>query len=207
MLVPLRCSIAKLSLPATLVAVALALPARPARAQEDASGALSPELQQVKAALDKYKDPILAVHDGYLSTVGCLDYPEGGAHGEMQYVPGGMGVHFLNMQLVGPQLDPTKPQVLIYEPKGDKLQLAAAEWFAPVAVVGDDPPSIFGHTLQGPMAGHEPLMPDGMHHYDLHVWLWKHNPAGVFSPTNPDLTCPKSGYSFEEHAPKMEHGH
>ena len=30
------------------------------------------------------------------------------------------------------------------------------------------------------MEGHEPLMPHGMHHYDLHVWLWKENPAGLF---------------------------
>ena len=26
-------------------------------------------------------------------------------------------------------------------------------------------------------------------HYDLHVWLWKHNPSGVFAPFNPDASC------------------
>ena len=41
----------------------------------------------------------------------------------------GMGVHFLNLQLIGPTLDPTKPQVLIHEPDGDNLRLVAAEWF------------------------------------------------------------------------------
>ena len=50
----------------------------------------------------------------------------------MSYKPGGMGVHFLNTALIGPTLDPTKPQVLIYEPVADnKLQLVAAEWFSP----------------------------------------------------------------------------
>jgi hypothetical protein len=53
------------------------------------------------------------------------------------------------------------------------------------------------------MEGHEPLQPRGLHHYDLHVWLWKNNPAGMFSPTNPAVKCPKGSYSFKEHAPKM----
>jgi hypothetical protein len=52
------------------------------------------------------------------------------------------------------------------------------------------------------MEGHHPLMPGALHHYDLHVWLWKENPAGMFSPTNPGLKCPKTGYSFREKAPK-----
>jgi hypothetical protein len=25
--------------------------------------------------------------------------------------------------------------------------------------------------------------------YSLHAWIWKHNPAGMFSPWNPDVTC------------------
>ncbi len=164
---------------------------------------LSPELEQVRAALDKYNDPVLAVHDGYFSTVGCVEYPKGGHEGTMAYAPGGMGVHFLNMQLVGPTLDPAKPQVLIYEPDGDKLRLVAAEWFMPAEVAKQTKPAIFGKVLEGPMEGHHPLMPAGMHHYDLHVWLWKANPAGVFSPTNPALKCPKGAYSFAESAPKL----
>lgn len=164
---------------------------------------LSAELQQVRAALDKYRDPVVAVHDGYLSTLGCIDYPKGGHEGAMQYAPGGMGVHFLNMQSIGPTLDPAKPQVLIYEPDGDRLRLVAAEWFMPVQAAGATRPAIFGKELEGPMAGHKPLMPDGLHHYDLHVWLWKHNPAGVFAPTNPDVKCPAGAYSFSESAPKL----
>ncbi len=167
--------------------------------------ALPPELESVRAALDKYKDPIVAVHDGYLSTLGCIEYPKGMSDGGMQYVPGGMGVHFLNLGFIGPTLDPAKPQVLIYQPVGDKLRLVAAEWFVPLQAAGAERPKIFGKELEGPMEGHQPVMPAGLHHYDLHVWLWKDNPAGVFSPTNPAVKCPRQAYSFQESAPKMVH--
>jgi len=181
----------------TMLTSASALPAQ-------ALPSVSPELEQARAALDKYRDPVVAVHDGYFSSVGCIEYPQGGHEGTMQYAPGGMGVHFLNLQLVSPTLDPARPQVLIYEPDGDKLRLAAAEWFVPVqALPAGSRPVIFGKQLQGPMEGHHPLMPEGLHHYDLHVWLWKANPAGVFAPTNPAVKCPTRGYTFREAAPKM----
>jgi hypothetical protein len=184
----------------------LVLVAVPQLAQAQGS-ALSPELQSVRKALDKYNDPVVAVHDGFYSTLGCISYPNGGGEGSMKYPPGAMGVHFINMGNVGPALDPAKPQVLIYEPAGDKLRLVAAEWFMPTDIAGGKAPSIFGQELGGPMEGHKPLMPDGLHHYDLHVWLWKNNPEGVFSPTNPAVKCPSTGYSFTEAAPKMVHGH
>ena len=163
---------------------------------------LSADMEQVRAGLDKYQDPIAAVHDGYLSSLACVEYQKG-QEGHMQYTPGGMGVHFINLGAIGPKLDPAKPQVLIYEPVGDRLRLAAAEWFVPTQVAGGVRPKIFGQELQGPMEGHEPLQPQGLHHYDLHVWLWKENPAGMFSPTNPAVTCPKGSYSFTEKAPKI----
>lgn len=185
------------------LALLLAVPST-AHAQ---GSALSPALQNVRTMLDKYQDPIVAVHDGFLSTLGCIEYPQGGSEGAMKYAPGAMGVHFINMQNVSPTLDAARPQVLIYEPVGDKLRLVAAEWFMPAEIAGGKAPSIFGQELGGPMEGHKPLMPEGLHHYDLHVWLWKANPEGVFSPTNPAVKCPKTGYSFAEAAPKMAHPH
>jgi len=184
--------------------VMLAVAPHAVRAQ---GAALSPELQSVRKLLDKYADPIAAVHDGFYSSVACITYPNGGGEGSMRYAAGAMGVHFINMGNVGPKLDPAKPQVLIYEPAGDKLRLVAAEWFMPVEVAGGKAPSIFGQELGGPMEGHKPVMPEGLHHYDLHVWLWKTNAEGVFSPTNPAVKCPATGYSFDEAAPKMAHPH
>jgi len=178
----------------------------PALAQAGKNTGSPPEpsahMDQVRAGLEKYQDPIVAVRDGYFSTLACVEYQKGAA-GHMQYTPGGMGVHFINLQAIGPKLDPAKPQVLIYEPVGDRLRLAAAEWFMPTQVAGGVRPTIFGQELQGPMEGHEPLQPQGLHHYDLHVWLWKANPAGMFSPTNPAVKCPKGSYSFTEKAPKI----
>lgn len=189
---------------AALVALAVLSLPHPAAAQQPT---LPPELASVRTLLDKYRDPIVAVHDGYLSSVGCVEYPGGGHDGEMQYAKGGMGVHFLNLGNVGPKLDPAKPQVLIYEPVGDSLRLVAAEWFMPTEAAGKTRPSVFGQELGGPMEGHQPVMPPELHHYDLHVWLWKTNPAGVFAPTNPTLKCQAKGYSFAEAAPKMVHEH
>jgi len=193
---------------ATLVA-ALA-PATPrvlgAQAMEQGRTANSTAaLSAVRAALDKYKDPIAAVRDGYYSTVGCVDFPGGGMeHGSMEYKPGAMGVHFINMAYVGPKLDSTKPQVLLYEPVGDKLVLTGAEWFVPTELA-KTPPTILGHQLMGPMEGHAPIMPAELHHWDLHVWLYKNNPNGMFSPTNSAVKCPKTGYgySFADAPPKM----
>jgi hypothetical protein len=62
---------------------------------------------------------------------------------------------------------------------------------------------LFGQPFDGPMEGHEPLMPHSTHHYDLHVWLWKENPAGLFKPTNPTLTCAGYGYSLAEDWPRL----
>ena len=190
--------------------IAAALLAAPSIASAQAAApTLPPELVSVRAGLEQYQDPIVAVRDGYLSTVVCVDFPQGSSEGTMQYAKGGMGVHFLNMGNVGPTLDPAKPQVLIYKPEGDTLRLVAAEWFMPADVAGATPPTIFGQQLQGPMEGHQPIMPAGFHHYDLHVWLWQSNPAGVFSPTNPTVSCPKTGYSFSGMPPKMvgDHAH
>jgi len=164
---------------------------------------LPPDLEKVRSALDKYQDPIVAIHDGYLSTVGCVAYPQGGGPGQVLYAPGGMGVHFLNGQLLGPEVDPLHPQVLVYEPQGDTLRLVAAEWLVPLATGVKARPFLFGQPFWGPMEGHHPLMPIALHHYDLHVWLWKSNPAGIFSATNPDVKCPSRPYSFAHAAPKL----
>lgn len=120
----------------------------------------------------------------------------------MPYRASGMGVHFFNVALMG-KLDPLKPQVLVYEPVGGKLRLVAAEYFVPLSPEVKERPQLFGHPFDGPMAGHHPLMPHELAHYDLHVWLWKKNPAGLFAPTNPDVKCPASAHTFKETAPAL----
>ncbi len=174
------------------VSIGIVLSAVFVQAQTTQTPAPASDLEKTRAALEKYKDPIAAVHDGYFSTVGCIEFPDGG-----------MGVHFLNTSLIGPVPDPLKPQILLYELDGNKLRLAAAEWFVPLATGIKERPQIFGQSFNGPMEGHHPVMPAELHHYDLHVWLFKANPAGLFNPTNPDVKCDKKlPYSFHEQPPK-----
>jgi hypothetical protein len=155
------------------------------------SAAEPPELAEVRAALERYQDPYVAVRDGYFSTVGCVVYAEGG-----------MGVHFLNTALIGPEPDPMAPQLLIYEPdETGALLLVAAEWLIPLATGIEGRPALFGQPFDGPMEGHEPLMPRELHHYDLHVWLFKDNPAGMFHKVNPEVTCEHSPHRLLEEPP------
>ena len=162
-----------------------------------------PDLSVVRSALKKYEDPYVAIHDGYFSTLGCVEIAHPGAAGHVPYKPGGMGVHFLNIGLLGPQPDPGKPQVLIYEPDGDKLRLVAAEWFVPLSTGVKQRPTLWGWPFDGPMTGHPPLLPMELTHYDLHVWLYKPNPLGTFAPTNPDVKCVGHPYRLVEEAPKL----
>ena len=164
---------------------------------------LTPELETVRAALEKYQDPFVAVRDGYFSTVGCVHYPQPGGAGRVPYPAGGMGVHFLNPQLIGPVPDPMRPPILVYEPVDGKLRLVAAEWFIPLATGIKERPRLFGQPFDGPMMGHEPLLPAALHHYDLHVWLWKANPVSVYAPTNPAVKCEGYGHAIAEEAPHV----
>ena len=159
------------------------------------------EIDAMREALSKYKDPYVAVRDLYLSTVGCVHYDGMKMEGHMDYPKGAMGIHFVNLTLQGPP-DPLKPNVLIYEPVNGKLELIAIEWLVPLAAVKERP-SLFGVPFQGPMEGHEPLIVQGFHHYDLHAWLFKDNPNGMFSPTNPDVSCDGYDFSLAEMPPKL----
>jgi hypothetical protein len=58
-------------------------------------------------------------------------------------------------------------------------------------------------NYEGPMAGHEPLIADSLHHYDLHAWLYKKNPSGVFFHANPDVDCTNGAtYPLREEPPR-----
>ena len=124
--------------------------------------------------------------------------------GHLNYPKGAMGVHFVNLTVQGPP-DPLKPNVLVYEPQADgKLRLVAAEWLVPLAAVKERP-SLFGQPFQGPMEGHEPLIPREFLHYDLHAWLVE-NPEGTFSPTNPNVNCDNADFSLMEMPTKLVTG-
>ncbi len=149
-----------------------------------AAASESDELQAVKAATARYHSFEQAQAAGYtIAGEPCVE--ESGL--------GAMGIHAVNPALIGdPAINPTEPEILLYLPKANgELELIGVEYFK---VDSDqdlstdaDRPSLFGRPFDGPMPGHNPTMPI---HYDLHVWLWVDNPAGVFFPFNPNLSCP-----------------
>ena len=98
-------------------------------------------------------------------------------------------------------LDPLRPELLLYVPKPDGgYRLTGVEYFEAVLLrspatnevapwFSPDPwpsnyqvvtptPQLFGQTFDGPMPGHIPTMP---WHWDLHAWIWAHNPSGMFA--------------------------
>jgi hypothetical protein len=143
-------------------------------------GGVTAQLAQVKAALDKYQSVDQARADGYAPASPCESSPQGG-----------MGFHYVSGAAMGDgRMDPMRPEILLYAPAGAGLQLIGVEYFKPDAdqnlSTDDDRPTVFGRQFDGPMLGHAPGMPI---HYDLHVWLWKRNPSGVFAVWNPDVAC------------------
>ena len=174
--------------PAALAA-GLCLIVGPAPAEEPDEA----EIEALRQSLAKYQDVYAAVRDGYFSTVGCVHYSGEIIPGHVEYAEGAMGIHFFNAAHVGPEPDTEHPPILIYEPVGDELHLVAVEWFVTLATGVKERPVIFGQEFQGPMEGHEPLIPQEVTHYDLHAWLFKDNPLGMFEPTNPEVSC--EGYS------------
>lgn len=105
---------------------------------------------------------------------------------------GAMGVHYVDGTLVGnPKLIPTKPEAILYAPdRFGRLHLAAVEY---IVVKADwdashaAPPRMYGQDFNVTDAPNRFGLPP---FYSLHVWAWKHNPAGLFEMWNPDVVCP-----------------
>ncbi|HEX8701554.1 MAG TPA: hypothetical protein VF815_22190 [Myxococcaceae bacterium] len=131
---------------------------------------------KVVLALAKYRDVNKALADGYIPVSAC----------ESLAGSGGMGIHYLHPGLASDLVtDPFKPELLLYAPNGrGGLELLGPEYFQ--ADAGQGRPSTFGQAYDGPMPGHNPQMPV---HYDLHVWLFKYNPSGLFAQWNPRVKC------------------
>jgi hypothetical protein len=105
---------------------------------------------------------------------------------------GAMGFHHINGTFVSDiRLDPARPEALVYAPRRDgSLRLVAVEYvvFAE-AWHAEHPrrkPRLFGHEL---MLVPEPNRYELPAFYQIHAWLWKHNPAGIHADFNPRVSC------------------
>lgn len=131
---------------------------------------------EARAATAAFHDPQAAIAAGYLPSEHCEP---------------GMGQHWVNPgHLMDGVHDVSKPDILLYEPTADGPRLVGVEWLQVDADqdlgTDDDRPLLGGVPFDGPMLGHEPGMPI---HYDLHLYIWKHNPDGIATPHNPRVSC------------------
>jgi hypothetical protein len=138
----------------------------------------------VREATDRFHDVAEAEREGYALGFGCVSGPDQGA----------MGLHYINMDLVGKGvIDPYKPQIILYEPTADgHLRLTGADFLVDAAQWDNDkthkpgPPELMGqlfHYFESPNRfGLKPF-------YTLHVWAWKDNPNGAFVNWHPNVAC------------------
>lgn len=163
---------------ATLVAACAAeapvAPKRPAprTAAMRADGAEARALAALRAATARYHDLTAATAGGFVFLHGCESRPDEGPVGMVYVHPGRLdGV-----------IDPREPEALIYEPTTDGgARLVGVELAVPyVAWTNAQPPEFLGASFQ---------REDEFGVWGLHVWLWRHNPEGLFAESNPRVSC------------------
>ena len=139
----------------------------------------------VRESTERFKDVSVAESEGYALQFGCVSGPDSGA----------MGLHYVNGTLVNRgELDPTHPQIVIYEPTSNGgLKLIGAD-FLVLADAWDKknqgPPELMGqlfHYFEFPNRFGLPAF------YTLHVWAWKDNPNGAFVNWHPNVSCEQFG--------------
>lgn len=175
-----------------------------------APGSNEPSLEEVKAIAAKYRDVNVAKAEGYTTDNKCTTAEMLGFPAEM----GDMGVHYVRRDMLGLPAKPAppgsgrvrgtgthtdfrRPAMLVYEPQPDgSLELVAVEnlVFAEAwqAAGKKAPPSFRGEpyvllkdnpqTKVDEAHGWEP-------HYELHLWLFRDNPNGMYSEFNPRVSC------------------
>ena len=173
------------------------------------SGPKEPTLDEVRAAAEKYRDVNVAKAEGYTTDNKCVTAEMLGHPAAM----GTMGLHYVRRDLLGlpPKPSPpgsgrvhgtgtytdfNKPAMLVYEPQPDgSLQLVAVEnlvfasaWHSKSKAS----PTFHGHTW--PLLKDDPATKvDEAHgwepHYEQHLWVFRENPNGSYSPFNPLVTC------------------
>jgi hypothetical protein len=139
----------------------------------------SPEIQRLRAVTARFRSLPVAQAAGYELVPGldhCFDNPG----------VGGMGYHYINLDILDLHVDPLRPEAMVYStgPNG-RLILGAVEYIVPAAewdAAGHGhPPQLFGQHFH---------LNENLGVYALHAWIWKNNPAGLFADWNPNVTCP-----------------
>jgi len=137
----------------------------------------------VRESTARFREVSVAEAEGYHLLFGCVSGSDAGA----------MGLHYANTSLVfDDELDPTHPEIVIYEPMADgRLRLVGADfliladaWHATHPAT--ETPQIMGqllHLFESPNRFGLPAF------YTLHVWAWKENPNGMFVNWHSNVSC------------------
>jgi hypothetical protein len=130
-------------------------------------------LAALRRATARYHDIDAAIADGFILLHDCEVRPGEGA----------VGILYIHLgRYLDGIIDPASPDGLLYEPApGGRLRLAAAELALPAALwTAADPPRFLGIPFQ---------LEEEFGAFGLHVWLWKHNPRGMFAQAHPGISC------------------
>lgn len=137
---------------------------------EDAS-----ELDDLREAVGDFQDPAAAEAAGWVLVDGldhCFDNPG----------VGGMGFHYINVDLLDLELDPLMPEAMVYYLNADdELVLGAVEWIVPAEpwdAENDELPQVMGRHLH---------LNEALGVYVMHAWAFLDNPAGTFEDWNPNI--------------------
>jgi hypothetical protein len=161
----------------------------------------APTLDEVRAATSRYQDVEVALAEGYVRDP--MDVCETSYYLGSMTDDGTMGIHFFRPDLLGVGEDETRhdvegthadflrPAMLVYEPQPDSiLELVAVANMIDARAwsdAGHREPPMFGDV---PFDFHPANGGAGFAaYYDLHVWLYRDNPSGMFAPYNPRVSC------------------
>lgn len=128
----------------------------------------------VRQATGAFHDLGKAGAAGYAPLLACFDLPG----------VGGMGQHYVDTSRLDATIEANRPEALVYEVDGNRLQLVAVEYIVPwSAWVPATPPQLYGKSFTSVTS---------LHLWALHAWIWRPNPTGMFANYNPRVKmCPR----------------
>jgi hypothetical protein len=160
-----------------LIALALTLAAIATTAHAQVQPTIE-QLVSLRDVLAAYEDVDAATADGFERFGDCMSGPQGA-----------QGIHFTNGERIGdPGLDALMPEALMYEPRPDgSLRLLGAEYLV-FQQAWHDAGNVASPALLGREFSLNTTLLDEPF-YALHVWVWQHNPSGIFANWNPLVSC------------------
>lgn len=165
-------------------------------------------LQQLARQLEPFRNVNYALSKGYRpGNPHCESSPAGamGVHyvrGDLLGLPPGPPVQGQRVNGTGTYTGTNPPAILLYfddasvaggkRLAGIELLVFAEAWHA----ANKQPPKYRGREYNY-MADDPTTTRDEAHnfapHYDLHIWLFDHNPSGLYAQWNPALSCSTAG--------------